>query len=66
MTKPKPTYKSKGRGRPANGDYPIKIFARVSQEDADLIKSLGDGNVSEGVRALCERYRRLTDGHSAA
>ena len=58
MTEPKPTYKTRGRGRPTNGDYPVKIFARISEEDADIIKSLGNGSISEGVRRLCAEYRR--------
>lgn len=46
----------KGAGKkPILGETLVKISVRVKQEHADLIKSQGNGDVSQGMRLILDK-----------
>ena len=38
-----------------------RTMVSIREEDKDLFRELGNGNVSEGVRHMVDRYRKLRD-----
>lgn len=54
MIEQKPPHKIKRkRGRPANGKFPHKIFAHVSDEQLAFLKEHYD-NISHGIRSMID------------
>lgn len=59
MSEPPPKYETGKRGRPANGDYTSKIFARISDEQRAYVnrKNKAGETDSEYIRRLIDRDR---------